>query len=70
MKRTLFSDEIREAIRRSGRSYYDIATQMGVAPSTVWRFLQGKNGLSLALLDRLADAIDLHATIGLPRKEK
>jgi hypothetical protein len=43
---------------------------MGVAHSTIWRFVEGRNGLSLALLDRLADAIDLHATIGLGRKEK
>jgi transcriptional regulator with XRE-family HTH domain len=64
------SDEIREAVRKSGRTSYDIARKMNVATSTVWRFAEGKSGLSLALLDRLADVLDLHVTIGQIRKGK
>jgi transcriptional regulator with XRE-family HTH domain len=64
MRRKPLSDEIREEIRKSGRSGYDIAREMGVSHSTIWRFANGKNGLSLALLDRLADVLDLHAVVG------
>jgi hypothetical protein len=64
MRRKSFSDEIRDAVRRSGRSNYAIATEMGVCPSTLLRFTKGQTGLSLALLDRLAEVLDLHATVG------
>jgi transcriptional regulator with XRE-family HTH domain len=62
------SDEIREAVRRSGRTNYDIARDMNVTPPTLWRFTQGQSGLSLALLDRLAEALDLHITVGRRRR--
>jgi transcriptional regulator with XRE-family HTH domain len=68
MKRTPFSDEIRQAARKTGRSTYALAKAMGVGPPTLWRFLEGKNGMSLALLDRLAETLDLHVVVG--RKEK
>ena len=64
MRRTPFSDEIREAVRKSGRTGYDVAKAMNVAPSTLHRFVHGQCGLSLALLDRLAEALDLHVVIG------
>jgi plasmid maintenance system antidote protein VapI len=64
MRRKSFSDEIREEVRRSGRSNYAIATAMGVCPSTLLRFTKGQTGLSLSLLDRLAEVLDLHATVG------
>jgi plasmid maintenance system antidote protein VapI len=68
MRRKPLSDEIREAVRRSGRTNYDIARQMRVAPPTIWRFTNGQSGLSLALLDRLAEAIDLHIVVGKQRR--
>jgi transcriptional regulator with XRE-family HTH domain len=64
MGHTALSDEIREAVRKSGRTNYDVAKVMGVCPSTLWRFTQGQQGLSLASLDRLADVLDLHITVG------
>jgi hypothetical protein len=64
MRRKSFSDEIRDAVRRSGRSNYAIATEMNVCPSTLLRFAKGQTGLSLALLDRLAEVLDLHVTVG------
>jgi hypothetical protein len=70
MKRKPLSDEIREAIHKSGRSCYDVAWEMNVATSTVWRFAEGKSGLSLALLDRLAEVLDLHVIVGQKRREE
>lgn len=70
MSRIPLSDELREAIRRSGRTGYDIAKEMNVAPSTLHRFVHGESGLSLALLDRLAEALDLHITVGRKRTRK
>ena len=69
MRRKSFTEELREAIRRSGRTYYDIAKEMRVATASVWRFGEGKAGMSTALLDRLVDVLDLHVTIGQKRKE-
>ena len=68
MKRTSFSDEIREAVRRSGRTGYDISKHMNMAPSTLHRFVHGQAGLSERSLDRLAEVLDLHVRVG--RKPK
>jgi hypothetical protein len=68
MRRKSFTEELREAIRRSGRTYYDIAKEMRVATASVWWFGEGKAGMTTALLDRQAEVLDLHATIGTKRK--
>jgi transcriptional regulator with XRE-family HTH domain len=64
MRRKPFSDEIRDAVRRSGRTNYDIAKAMNIAPSTLWRFVHGQCGMSIEKLDRLAEALDLHVAGG------
>jgi plasmid maintenance system antidote protein VapI len=68
MARKSFSDEIRDCFHRSGRTVYSVAAEMGVAPSTLHRFVHGQNGMSLALLDRLAEVLDMHATVEPKRK--
>ena len=70
MERKPFSEEIREAFRQSGRTNYDVAKAMNVAPSTLWRFVQGQCGISTEKLDKLAEALDLHVTVGRKRKER
>jgi plasmid maintenance system antidote protein VapI len=70
MERTPLSQEIRNAVRRSGRTVYGIAREMRVSPSTLHRFVHGTSGLSQELLDRLADALDLHVTVGRKREEE
>ena len=69
MTRKLFSEEIRDAIRRCGRSNYDLAREMNVAPSTLWRFAQGQCGISTEKLDKLAEVLDLHVAVGSKRKD-
>lgn len=63
MRRKPFSDELRDAVNQSGRSYYDLAAAMKTPPSTVSRFANGGRGLSLEMLDRLAEILDIHAVV-------
>jgi plasmid maintenance system antidote protein VapI len=67
MKCTSFSDEIREAVRRSGRTGYDISKAMNIAPSTLHRFVHGTTGLSTVSLDKLAEVLDLHVRVSKGR---
>jgi plasmid maintenance system antidote protein VapI len=69
MRQKSFSEQIREAVLQSGRTGYDIAKEMNVAPSTLHRFVHNESGLSQELFDRLAEALDLHVTVGSKRKE-
>jgi transcriptional regulator with XRE-family HTH domain len=57
-----FSDQLREAVVTSGRSRYAICNEIGVAQSTMSRFMSGKGGLSMTSLDRLADLLGLSVT--------
>jgi transcriptional regulator with XRE-family HTH domain len=53
------TDQIRDAIRGSGTTMYQLAKQIGVPASTLSRFMAGKHGLALATLDKLAEVLGL-----------
>jgi transcriptional regulator with XRE-family HTH domain len=57
------SDEIRQAVDASGLSRYRIAKELGISESTMSRFMNRKGGLTLKLLDRLAELLGLHIVI-------
>lgn len=63
MSKTL-TDEIRQAVDASGKSRYRLCKELGIAQSTLSRFMSRKAGLSLDTLDRLAELLDLHVTTG------
>jgi transcriptional regulator with XRE-family HTH domain len=76
-----FSDQIRDAIQASGTTRYSLAKQVGIPESALSRFMRGKQGLTLATLDKLADLLGLEivtsiqrvqrpAPVGRKRKEK
>jgi transcriptional regulator with XRE-family HTH domain len=67
--RKSLSDEIREAVDRSGLTRYRIAKELGIAESTMSRFMTRKGGLTMASLDRLAELLGLHITAE-PRDRK
>lgn len=72
--RTTFSDEIRDAIDRDGRTPYAIARDAQVDPGILSRFLAGKRSMTTDTLDRLAPALGLHLATatrgrGRPRAE-
>jgi predicted transcriptional regulator len=59
-KRPSFSDELRSAVDASGMSRYRIAQLLGIAESTLSRFMSGERGLTMKCLDALAQLLDLH----------
>lgn len=59
-----FSDEIRAAVRDCGQTRYAISKQTGIDAASLCRFVQGRVGLSLDALDRLAECIGLHVVAG------
>ena len=61
--RVSLSDEVRAAVDASGMSRYRIAKELGISESTVSRFMNRKGGLTLKLLDRLAELLGLHITV-------
>jgi plasmid maintenance system antidote protein VapI len=63
MQNTKLSDEIRVAVDSSGMSRYAVAKALGVAESTISRFMSGKGGLSMASIDRLAALLGLHIVV-------
>jgi transcriptional regulator with XRE-family HTH domain len=63
------SDEIRDAVNASGLSRYSIAKNLGIAESTMSRFMSGKGGLSMDYIDRLAQLLRLHIVV-TPAKEQ
>ena len=54
-----FSDQIRHAVDASGLSRYRICKEIDITESTMSRFMNGKGGLSMTSLDRLAALLGL-----------
>ena len=53
------SQALRDALRASGKSMYQIARDAGVAQIVVSRFLSGERDIRMATADRLAEALGL-----------
>ena len=47
------SEALKQAIARSGLSYYEIAKQTGVQRSALTRFMSGERGLTLESTDAI-----------------
>jgi hypothetical protein len=63
------SDEIRRAVDSSGLSRYRICQTLGLAESTMSRFMAG-GGMETAHLDALAALLDLHLAASKRPKRK
>jgi plasmid maintenance system antidote protein VapI len=63
-KRLTFSDELRRAVDACGLSHYRLCKELGIAESTLSRFMSGERGLTMKCLDRLAALLDLHVAAG------
>ena len=59
-KRLNLSDQIRQAVDASGLSRYRICKELGIAESTISRFMTGQGGLSMEYLDAVATLLDLN----------
>jgi hypothetical protein len=68
MKRKSFSEEIRDAVRRSGRNNSNLSNAMNTNRSMRYRFMNYETGISTKVLDRLAEVLDFHVVVGSARK--
>ena len=66
MNQKRFSDQIREAVDGSGLSRYVICKTLDFDQGAFSKFMNGKAGLSMEVLDRLAEHLGLSVVI-LPR---
>jgi transcriptional regulator with XRE-family HTH domain len=69
-QREKLSDQVRRAVDGSGLSRYRICKKLGIAESTLSRFMSGQGGLSMEYLDALADLLDLDIVTGKGSKRK
>ena len=63
-RRVKLSEQIRRAVDAAGVSRYRICKATGLEPAAMSRFMAGKVGLSLALIDAMADFLDLTVVAG------
>ena len=61
-KRAKLSDQFRQAIDGCGKSRYKISRETGIDQATLSRFMNGKGGLSMPVLDLLGDYLGLNLT--------
>jgi transcriptional regulator with XRE-family HTH domain len=64
------SEKLREAMRDSGQSMYQIAKEAGVDYSIVNRFFNEQRDMKLATADRLAAYFGLELTSSRPARKK
>ncbi len=67
--------EIRKAIRKAiaadkGRSRYQLAKETKISESMLCLFMQGKRGMTLERLERLAEHLDLEIIIRKRKRSK
>jgi hypothetical protein len=63
-----FTEQIRQCVRRSGRTNHGLAREMGVAPSVIHRFMHG-GGIETATLDKLGRVLKLRVVVDEGKKE-
>ena len=68
MKR--ISDQLREAVIKSGKTRYRISKETGILQSTLSRFVRGECGLGLDAIDSLCECIGVRLTTQEMRKRK
>lgn len=69
-RRKRLSDQVRDAVARSTKTRYAISQETDIDAGSLCRFVQGKVGLSMDSLDRLADCLGLHIVVDSEANEK
>jgi hypothetical protein len=64
------SDQIRQAIDGCGQTRYQIWQATGIPQETLCRFMGGSAGLSMTVLDKLAQHLGLRIAADKPRAKK
>jgi UDP-N-acetylglucosamine 1-carboxyvinyltransferase len=65
-----FIAQIRDAIEASGVTRYALAEQTGLSESILSRFMSGKQNMSLATVDKIAEALGLEVIVGVQNVQK
>ena len=63
-------NEIHRAIERSGETRYAIAKGSGVSQAQLSRFVNGQQGLSIEVIEALADYLELEIILKPKTKRK
>ena len=58
------ADSLKQAIKASDRSVYQIAKESGISQIVVTRFLTGERDIRMATADKLARVLNLRLTVG------
>jgi hypothetical protein len=56
------SEQLRRAVRASGKTLYRVAKDTGISYAPLHRFLHGRSGLRMDLLDQLCSYLGLRLT--------
>jgi transcriptional regulator with XRE-family HTH domain len=59
-------EQLKEAIRQSGKSLYQLAQATGIDSGRLSRFLRGERGLSFEALEKIWAALDLRIAGAAP----
>jgi DNA transposition AAA+ family ATPase len=65
-----FSDQIRQAISTSDKTRYQIWQETEIDQATLSRFMNGGGGLSMDVLDRLAECIGMRIALNKTKSKK
>ena len=68
-KRSTISDQLRRAIEESGLTRYEIWKRSGVDQGALSRFMNDKQSLTLDMVDKLADVLDLELVSNATEKK-
>ncbi len=58
-KRKTITAQLKDAIRDSGRTHYDIGKEAGINPSQIDRFMSGDRGLHLKTAEKIIEVLGL-----------
>ena len=69
-KQSKLSDQIRQAIEACGKTRYKVSQDTGIDQATLCRFMGGKGGLSIPILDTLGQYLRLRIVADKPQSTR
>lgn len=67
-QRTTLPQGLREAIRNSGKTSYQLMAETGVSHGVILRFLKGERDIRMETADKLAVAVGLTVIVPIARE--
>ena len=69
-RRSLLSEQLREAILNADISRYRIAKETGLTQAGLSRFVNGVSGLSMDSIDKIGDCLGLQIVVAAKHRQK